>query len=240
MSSDLIAWSPNDFSHEEDGVIPHGSSRIMKGLRRPSVTKGGYDNNSHNLGRPDEDLLQQVGFGERNALSALFLRHACCVRNVALQILRDTAEAEDLLQEVFLFIYRKAGLYDPTKSSARSWIIQVAYHRAFNRRHYLTARQHYQALQLDEEILDPRAVGPEAPTYCSSIDAIFGQELLAKCQSRLSSEQMQTIELFFFEGYTLKEIAEHTGQSLTNVRSYYYRGLERMRKLLTPEKARTK
>lgn len=188
----------------------------------------------------DEELLNETGGGGRDALGVLFRRHAHRLRNIAWRILQDRAEADDLLQEVFLLIYRKAALFDSSKGSARSWINQIVYHRAFNRRHYLTARRHYQALQLDEEILDPRAFGPETPNGSSSIDAIFGQELLANCRTHLSPEQMQIIELFFFEGHTLKEIAELTGQSLSNVRSYYYRGLDRLRKFVTPEKARTK
>lgn len=188
----------------------------------------------------DEALLEQVSRGAREALGLLFRRHARSVRNVAQRILRDEAEADDLLQDVFLFIFRKAALFDSRKGSARSWIFQVAYHRAFNRRHLLTARDHYLALQLDEEILGPAGFAAETPNGSSTIDGIFGRELLAKCKTYLSSEQMRTLELFFFEGYTLKEISELTGQSLSNVRSYYYRGLERLRSFVTPEKARTK
>lgn len=188
----------------------------------------------------DEELLEQVGHGAKGALGTLFRRYARSVRNVAQRILRDGPEADDLLQDVFLFIIRKAALFDRTKGSAQSWIFQVTYHRAFNRRHYLTAREHYRALQLDEEILGPAELAAETPNGSTTVDGIFGQELLAKCKTYLSPEQLRTLELFFFEGYTLKEIAELTGQSLANVRSYYYRGLERLRKFLTPDKARTK
>lgn len=188
----------------------------------------------------DEALLEQVSRGVREALGLLFRRHARSVRSVAERILRDEAEADDLVQDVFLFIFRKAALFDSSKGSARSWIFQVLYHRAFNRRHYLTARQHYRVLQLDEEILGPASCAAEAPGYAFEVDGILGRELLARCKSHLSPEQQKTIELFFFEGYTLKEIAERTGQSLSNVRSYYYRGLERLRLSLLPEEARSK
>ena len=60
----------------------------------------------------DEKLLEQVRDGEREALALLFRRHARAVRNVAIRILRDEAEADDLVQEVFLFIFRKAALFD--------------------------------------------------------------------------------------------------------------------------------
>lgn len=80
----------------------------------------------------DEDLLVQVSNGNKEALSILFQRHARPVFNVARRILRDASEAEDLLQELFLFIFQKASLFDATKGSAASWIIQMAYHRSID------------------------------------------------------------------------------------------------------------
>lgn len=237
MSSDAITYLPRALENAADGrVIAEKDSERISGR----FGKVEQSDPQACLEVTDERLLEQVSRGERDALALLFRRHARSVLNIAMRILQDGAESDDLLQDVFLFAYRKAALFDPTKGSARSWIFQVAYHRAFNRRHYLTARQHYRVLQLDEEILGPRAFGPETPNGSSSVDAILGQELLTKCKALLSPEQMRTLELFFFEGYTLKEIAELTGQSLSNVRSYYYRGLERLRKFVTPEKARTR
>src|ERR1700734_1222417 len=75
----------------------------------------------------DELLLEQVRGGAKDALAFLFRRHARSVRNVAYRILRNEAEADDLVQEVFLFIFRKAALFDAAGGAARSWIFQVAY-----------------------------------------------------------------------------------------------------------------
>lgn len=188
----------------------------------------------------DEELLDQVRRGDREALGILFRRHARSVRNVAQRILRDEAEADDLLQDVFLFIFRKAALFDSSKGSARSWIFQVAYHRAFNRRQYLSIRHFYSAVELDEEVLRLADREPESPIHALAVDGILGKELTAIFLTRLSLEQRHTIELFFFEGYTLKEIAERTGQSLGNVRSYYYRGLERLRAAVLAKRVQAK
>src|SRR5579863_3828755 len=76
---------------------------------------------------PDEDLLAFVQAGNCDALGVLFRRFAHPVRNVGQRILRDKAEADDLVQEVFLYIHRKSTLFDDSKGSARSWIIQVSY-----------------------------------------------------------------------------------------------------------------
>jgi RNA polymerase sigma-70 factor (ECF subfamily) len=108
---------------------------------------------------PDEDLLLQVSKGSKEALSILFRRHARPVFNVAKRILRDDSEAEDLLQELFLFLFQKAKLFDVEKASAASWIIQMTYHRAIDRRRYLDFRQHYNTEELNEERVKGEASG---------------------------------------------------------------------------------
>ena len=177
----------------------------------------------------DEDLLVQVSKGSREALSILFRRHARPVFNVAKRILRDDSEAEDLLQDLFLFLFQKARLFDAAKGSASSWIIQMTYHRAIDRRRYLDFRQHYNTEELNEE----RLKGTRGQV---SIDDVAGRMLLNRLRERLSAEQRQTLELHFFEGYTFHEIAEKTGQTFGNVRNHYYRGLERLRSYVFPEK----
>jgi RNA polymerase sigma-70 factor, ECF subfamily len=188
----------------------------------------------------DELLLEQVREGAKDALGVLFRRHARSIRNVAYRVLRNEAEADDLVQEVFLFIFRKAALFDVEGGAARSWIFQVAYHRAFDRRRYLTTRHFYSTKELDDtafRLADHR----EEPLFHElSLEGIFGKELTARFNARLTPEQRETIQLFFFEGYALREIAELTGRSLVNVRNHYYRGLERLRKYVLPEKMRSR
>ncbi|MGA2535946.1 MAG: RNA polymerase sigma factor [Terracidiphilus sp.] len=188
----------------------------------------------------DELLLEQVRDGAKDALAFLFRRHARSVRNVAYRILRNEAEADDLVQEVFLFIFRKAALFDVAGGAARSWIFQVAYHRAFDRRRHLTSRNFYTNKELEDiafRLADPRK---EPLFHELSIEGIFGKEMTARFNARLTAEQRETIQLFFFEGYALREIAELTGRSLVNVRNHYYRGLERLRKYVLPEKMRSR
>jgi RNA polymerase sigma factor (sigma-70 family) len=89
----------------------------------------------------DESLLCQICVGNGEALAVLFERYARLTRSVAARILRDTAEAEDLVQDLFLYIQRKCEIFDSSKSSARSWIVQMAYHRALDRRRCLKSRE---------------------------------------------------------------------------------------------------
>jgi RNA polymerase sigma-70 factor (ECF subfamily) len=177
----------------------------------------------------DEQLMEQVRQGSREALALLFRRHTRAVRNVAYRILRDESESDDLVQEVFLFLFQKAALFDASKGAAFSWIIQIAYHRAINRRQYLTVRQHYDAHELDEQHLgtgDRRLF----------VDAVVARMLLNRLREQVSDEQRQTLEFHLFDGYTFREIAEKTGQTLGNVRNHYYRGLERLRACIFPQK----
>ena len=179
--------------------------------------------------RSDEELLEAIGNGSKEALGLLFRRHGRAVFNVAWRILRDESEADDLRQDVFLYIFERAKHYDSRKSTAVSWIVQVTYHRAIDRRRYLSFRQHYKLETLDEQQLGPT-------TAEVSTDQLDGKAILNKLRGQLTSDQQQTLELHFFEGYSFREIAEKSGQPIGNVRHHYYRALERLRSNLFPQK----
>jgi RNA polymerase sigma-70 factor (ECF subfamily) len=170
----------------------------------------------------NEELLEAVGRGATDALSVLFRRHGRAVLNVAWRILRDESEADDLRQEVFLYLFERAHLYDARKSSASSWIMQITYHRAIDRRRYLSSRQHYNVDELDEERLG-------SPVAQPLTDHLDGKAILERLKGQLSPDQQQALNLHFFEGYSLQEIAEKSGQSIGNVRHHYYRALEKLR-----------
>jgi RNA polymerase sigma-70 factor, ECF subfamily len=188
----------------------------------------------------DEALLEQASQGGREALAQLFRRHARTVRNVAYRILRNEAEADDLVQDVFLFLFRKAALFNPSRGRALSWIVQVTYHRAFDRRRQLITRHFYASLPIEEGALKVPDPGAETPCSEWTLEAVWGRESAAKLRELFSPSQLATIELYFFEGYTLEEIAERLGQTLGNVRHHYYRGLEKLRKSAFAEKFRSK
>ncbi len=176
----------------------------------------------------DEDLLARVLMGDQEALGFLFQRYARVVRNVAARILRNDTEAEDLVQDLFLFIQRKCGIFDSSKSSARSWIIQMAYHRAIERRRYLTSRQFYARMEIESSTV--HMVGTPTVESDYSAEAVFGRNGLNKVLKSLSEDQRETLRLHFFDGYTFAEISQKVGQPLENVRHHYYRGLDKLRK----------
>lgn len=182
----------------------------------------------------DEAIMVRVREGDSDALTLLFSRFALLVRVVSIRILRDEAEAEDLVQELFLFIHRRAGVYDSSKSTARSWIVQMTYRRAISRWRYLNARGHYKNAELD--CCAPALAGAATADYDSSLEAWFGREGLKKVMEELTADQRETLRLHFYEGYTLSEIGQKLGQCVGNVRHHYYRGLEKLRKQVCESK----
>ena len=169
------------------------------------------------------------------ALAALFHRYARLAHSVALRILHDDGEAEDAVQETFLYLYRKAGSFDPGKGSAKSWILQVAYHRAMDRRLYLKRRGFYLRAEVDS-IQDTLTGGTDLD---QEIGTILNRAHIEQAFATLPEAQRRTLEMFYFEGLELREIAAALGDALGNVRHHYYRGLERLRKSAFVEELRT-
>jgi RNA polymerase sigma-70 factor (ECF subfamily) len=178
----------------------------------------------------DEVLLDRVGQGDKESLACLFHRYARLVRAVGYKILRDDSEAEDLLQEVFLFIHQKSGVFDSSRSSARSWIVQMAYHRAIDRRRYLDSRHFYAQVDLEEVGNELSGSSATAARYENSIEEVLARLGLSKIFGVLSEIQRQTLALHLLDGYTFEEIGVKLDQSRGNVKHHYFRGLEKLRK----------
>jgi RNA polymerase sigma-70 factor, ECF subfamily len=183
----------------------------------------------------DETLLSRITTGDCEALGCLFHRYARLVRGLALRILRDRAEAEDLLQELFLFIHRKSTVFDSSKSSARSWIVQMTYHRAIDRRRYLNSRHFYTHLDFDDSV-DVLSLETRAGDRSIASDSLVGIATMEQLFDTLTEDQRHTLNLYFYEGYTFDEIALQLKQSLRNVRNHYYRGLDKLRKQMSSAK----
>src|SRR5208282_3182033 len=98
----------------------------------------------------DSELMAHLHAGCNDALAVLFDRYHRLVLSIALKIVRDSGEAEDVMQTVFLEIFRSAAQFDPAKGSTKVWILQYAYHRAINRRQHLNARNFYYQTNLEE------------------------------------------------------------------------------------------
>ena len=174
----------------------------------------------------DESLMELLQTEPVEALEELFWRFSRLVFSVGLRVLRDAGEAEEIVQEVFLYLYRKAAQFDSAKGTAKAWIVQVAHHRALDRRNFLHRRHFYAGT--DPANLSDTLAGTDdlERELASKLNRVRLQEAFED----LSEKQRLTLELYFFEGLELKEIAERMSESLENVRHFYYRGLQRLRK----------
>jgi RNA polymerase sigma-70 factor (ECF subfamily) len=184
----------------------------------------------------DGELMAQLQGGCNDALAVLFDRYHRLVLSIALKIVRDPGEAEDVMQNVFLEIFRSVAQFDPAKGTTKVWILQYAYHRAINRRQHLNARKFYDQTNLDEV----ETHLPETPTPLGKFTEHELKHLLREGLATLNGPQKQVVELASFNGLTMREIADKMGDSLSNVRHHYYRGLQKLRSFVegTPEKGK--
>lgn len=179
---------------------------------------------------PDDELMVCLQAGQNDALAVLFDRYQKLVLSVALKIVRDPGEAEDVTQTVFLDIYRAVAQFDPSKGNTRVWLMQYAYHRAFNRRQHLLSREFYRSAELEE--VEARPLESHATLGLSSPET---KALVRQSMEALSDQQKSVIEMACYQGLSMREIADRTGDSFVNVRHHYYRGLKKLRTLILGE-----
>jgi RNA polymerase sigma-70 factor (ECF subfamily) len=177
----------------------------------------------------DAELLSLLEAGNHAALDPLFDRYAALIFGIGLRTIHDRGEAEDLVQDVFLHLCEKARGFDALRGSARSWIIQIAYRRAFDRRNYLFRRRFYDGTDVDVLANTPNGDGDEA------LDNLLVADELRIGISELTDRQRLTLNLFFFEGLDFREISERLGETIENTRHHYYRGLERLRRCIATQ-----
>jgi RNA polymerase sigma-70 factor (ECF subfamily) len=202
---------------------PHtGSLSLVAGSRHDSsFTSGALG------GLSDEDLISHLQVGNHEAMNTLFRRHYRTVLGIALRIVRDAGEAEDVMQEVFLEVFRKCHLFDAAKGSAKGRILQYAYSRSINRKQHLILRKFYDLDVLAGESL--YRSDPCAPIEMQDLTLSDRMSSIQEGLASLSDKQRKIIELAYFEGLELKEIAQKTGESVVNVRNFYYRGVRKLR-----------
>jgi RNA polymerase sigma-70 factor, ECF subfamily len=179
----------------------------------------------------DTELLRLLQNGVQEALGILFVRYRRLVLSIALRTLRDEGEAEDVAQDVFLEISKKAKIFDPARGTVKMWILQYAHSRSLNRRLYLALRQRNgRSRGNGNHPFVERAVAPQA------LDELTLEEhgsTIRKAMQDLLPKQKKVIGLAYFQGLLMKEIANEMGETLGNVRNHYYRGLKRLQQILS-------
>jgi RNA polymerase sigma-70 factor, ECF subfamily len=179
------------------------------------------DTSGDGCAKTDAELILAIREDRGDALESLFRRYMRLVHRIADGILHDRAEAEDITQEVFLEIYRKAHLYSAERGSFRVWLLQYAYHRTLRRKAVLRRRAAYGGEPIDG--LDELAADARQPLTRDECRWVLRTGL-----AQLPTRQRTTLELTCFEDLPLREVAERLGVSVGCTRHYYYRGLARL------------
>jgi RNA polymerase sigma-70 factor, ECF subfamily len=170
----------------------------------------------------DAALLTLVQKGDEYAMASLFDRYSKVVYSVALRVLRDPASAEDVLQEVFMQIWRNPDGFVATRGSLGGWLAVVSRNRSID-----ALRRKRPTEQVDDMAL--------ASNY-NLADEAERNSLMEKARSvivMLPMEQRKTLEMAFFDGLTHSEIAEITGDPLGTVKTRIRSGLTTLRKAFT-------
>jgi RNA polymerase sigma-70 factor (ECF subfamily) len=167
----------------------------------------------------DTELLSRVGQGDENAMESVFRRYCGPVYSVALRILHDSGQAEDVTQEIFLQLWRRPAAFVQTRGSLGAWLVVVTRNRAIDhlRRRKLTDT-------VDDVVLaSPINVADEAERNAM-------MEKVRSVLADLPQEQRKSLELAYFEGLTHAEIASRTGDPLGTVKTRIRQALISLRK----------
>ena len=166
----------------------------------------------------DAELIAQVARGQQPALGALYDAHAGLLLSILTRVLRDAAEAEDVLHEVFLEVWQHAADFDPARGSVRAWLVMRARSRGLDRLRALARTR-----TLPEDAPAPQALSLAVPAETLSI---------RRALSNLAPELRKLLELGYYQGMSSAEIAAHEGIAVGTVKSRVARALAELREVL--------
>jgi RNA polymerase sigma-70 factor, ECF subfamily len=176
----------------------------------------------------DRALLQQVALGSAAAMREVYARCGSKAFAVTLRLLPSRADAEEVLQETFLDVWRRAREFDPARGGLETWVATIARTRAIDRlRSMGTAARVVEGATHEPP---PVSAAPPAPDEASALGQNRQRVLAALKQ--LPREQREVVELAYFEGLSQREIAERTGDPLGTVKTRARLALEKLGDLL--------
>ncbi len=176
----------------------------------------------------DEALLLEISYGGEWAMEVLYERYARYAYTLAYRIVRDYSTAEDIVQDVFLSIWKKAASYQEQHGCVRSWLQAIVHHRAIDCVRASDHRDHHPLEEANEA-----GYGDEKPEIWEEVWNEERRALLQSILAQLPEEQRQVIELGYFGGYTHAEIAQRWHLPLGTVKGRMRLGLQKMKYLLS-------
>ena len=166
-------------------------------------------------------LLERVARHDQTSLKSLYERTSAKLYGICVRLLKDEAEAQDVLQEVYLAIWRKASSFDSSRAGAITWMATIARNRAIDR---LRARH-----APGEELESATELPDDSPSSFDVLETAQDVSRLRRCLEELESRASQMIRAAFFDGATYPQLAEREGVPLPTMKSWIRRGLLSLR-----------
>jgi RNA polymerase sigma-70 factor (ECF subfamily) len=192
-----------------------------------------WSERSHDLSR----LLARAGVGDRAAFATLYERTSSHLFAVVLRINRDRAQAEDILQEVYVNVWRAASSFDAAQSQPLTWLTSIARNRAIDSLRRLQTQPQMRAAvpsadggESEDDVYD--TVADDAPGPLDLLSRAVEARALAACMEQLSATQRQSVALAFFHGLSHAEVATQMRQPLGTIKSWVRRSLAALKSCL--------
>jgi RNA polymerase sigma-70 factor (ECF subfamily) len=177
------------------------------------------------------NLIQRAAAQDREAFSQLYDRFSTLVFSLAMRMLRAQSDAEDLLQEVFMQVWRQAGNYSQERGSPEAWIINIARSRAIDKLRSIRRRD-------KSFVLTDDPAGAESP---DNVESTVGESeaklAMNSALANLPEAQRQVLELAYFSGLSQTEIADRLKEPLGTVKTRMRAGIQRLRGMLGTQAA---
>jgi RNA polymerase sigma-70 factor (ECF subfamily) len=176
----------------------------------------------------DAQLLVRIASGDEVAFGALYDRFSPGLYSFILKMVRDEKEAEDILQEGFAYIWRRASTYDPARSSAFTWAVMILRNKAIDR---LRVRQRIERT-FEKATIEFSHFSEADESSAGEAERRDQGALVRSALQEIPEEQKQAVELAFFTGLTHEQIAEQLGTPLGTIKARIRRGLLKLRDFL--------
>ena len=175
----------------------------------------------------DRGLVALVTAGDSEALEALYGRYGRACYGLARRILVDEQLAQDVVQEVFLAVWRDAARFDASKGGFSTWLLSMTHHKAVDS---VRREENLRKRRTSDDVLDARE--SEAPRVDDAVWSLVRRERVRTALSGLPAPQREALTLAYFGGYTQREIAGLTATPLGTVKTRMLAGMRRMKESL--------
>lgn len=172
-----------------------------------------------------KELLRRVGGGDRTAFSELYSATAAKLYGIILRITRDREAAEDILQDVFVRIWDRAGDFEPGRASPITWMATIARNRAIDE-----IRKRGRAIHVDDDVL-AELPAPEKSAL-ENVEANQSLRRLAVCLEGLEEKRREAVKLAYLEGWSREELAERFSIPTGTMKSWLRRSLQQLKDCL--------